>query len=375
MADLRASIEELWERRDDLSPADPDAATLVEEAIDLLDPGQARVAEVDRTTDEVVVHEWLKKAILLLFSLRGMETIEHGPFEYADKLPLKHGFAEAGVRVVPGASARWGSFLGRGVVLMPCYVNIGAWVGAGSMVDTWATVASCAQIGERVHLAGGVGIGGVLEPPNAVPVVVEDDAFIGSRCMVTDGARRSARESVLGARELPRARPSPSSTQRPARRSRRGDRAAVVRGRSGPAAGGPVSRRRVLRCPACCVIKRLDEGRAPRQGAAQRGPARPRRQHLSVGHRVDLLAVTADRGRPVREPSRSGARRPRRSRRCAPDRVVARRADGAQRGGRTRTRADRREWCWPDTSTPSRRSATRCRARTATRCGGVGAPT
>ena len=169
MADLQASIEELWERRSDLSPADTDAAKVVEEAIELLDTGQARVAEVDADTDEVVVHEWLKKSILLLFSLRGMETIEAGPFEYADKLPLKHGFAEAGVRALPGTSARWGSFLGRGVVLMPSYVNIGAWVGADSMVDTWATVASCAQIGERVHLAGGVGIGGVLEPPTRCP--------------------------------------------------------------------------------------------------------------------------------------------------------------------------------------------------------------
>ncbi len=140
MADLQASIEELWDRRSDLSPADTDAAKLVTEAIDLLDTGQARVAEVDPSTDEVVVHEWLKKSILMLFALRGMETVELGPFEYADKLPLKHGFAEAGVRAVPGASARWGSFLGRGVVLMPSYVNIGAWVGAGSMVDTWATV-------------------------------------------------------------------------------------------------------------------------------------------------------------------------------------------------------------------------------------------
>src|SRR5208282_1140326 len=163
--------------------------TLVTEAIELLDTGQARVAEVDPVTDEVGVHEWLKKSILLLFSLRGMETIELGPFEYADKLPLKHGFAEAGVRAVPGASARWGSHLGRGVVLMPSYVNIGARVGAGTMVDTWATVGSCAQIGERVHLSGGVGIGGVLEPPGAVPVVVGDDAFIGSRSMVTEGAR------------------------------------------------------------------------------------------------------------------------------------------------------------------------------------------
>ncbi|HXY27071.1 MAG TPA: 2,3,4,5-tetrahydropyridine-2,6-dicarboxylate N-succinyltransferase, partial [Acidimicrobiales bacterium] len=198
MADLQAQIGELWERRAELSPQDADAARIVEEAIELLDTGQARVAEVDPATDEVVVHEWLKKSILMLFSLRGMETIEAGPFEYADKLPLKHNFAASGVRVLPGASARWGAYLAPGVVLMPSYVNIGAWVGAGSMVDTWATVASCAQIGERVHLAGGVGIGGVLEPPNAVPVVVEDDAFVGSRCMVTGGAR-VGRGSVLGA--------------------------------------------------------------------------------------------------------------------------------------------------------------------------------
>jgi 2,3,4,5-tetrahydropyridine-2-carboxylate N-succinyltransferase len=198
MADLQASIEELWERRSELSPKDADAVRIVEEAVELLDSGQARVAEVDAASGEVVVHEWLKKSILMLFSLRGMETIEYGPFEFADKLPLKHNFAAAGVRVVPGASARWGSFLSRGVVLMPSYVNIGAWVGEDSMVDTWATVASCAQIGARVHLSGGVGIGGVLEPPNAVPVVVEDDAFIGSRCMVTGGAR-VGQGSVLGA--------------------------------------------------------------------------------------------------------------------------------------------------------------------------------
>jgi len=196
MADLQASIEELWEQRGDLSPKNTDAAALVEEAIGLLDSGQARVAEVDAATDQVVVHEWLKKSILLLFTLRGMATIEHGPFEYADKLPLKHNYAEAGVRVVPGASARWGSYLARGVILMPSYVNIGGWVGEGTMVDTWATVGSCAQIGARVHLSGGVGIGGVLEPPNAVPVVVEDEVMIGSRSMITQGAR-VGRGSVL----------------------------------------------------------------------------------------------------------------------------------------------------------------------------------
>jgi 2,3,4,5-tetrahydropyridine-2-carboxylate N-succinyltransferase len=132
------------------------------------------------------------------FRVQDMEAIEAGPFEYVDKLPLKHGYAAAGVRVVPGASARYGSFLARGVVMMPCYVNIGAYVDEGSMIDTWATVASCAQIGKRVHLSGGVGIGGVLEPPQAVPVVVEDDCFIGSRCMIVDGAR-VRRGAKLGA--------------------------------------------------------------------------------------------------------------------------------------------------------------------------------
>jgi len=176
---------------------DPAALASVEQAIDGLDSGELRVAEIDPVTDSVVVHEWLKKAILLLFRWRAMERIEVGPFEYLDRVPLKRDFAAAGVRVVPGASARWGSFLDRGVVLMPSYVNIGARVGANSMVDTWATVGSCAQIGERVHLSGGVGIGGVLEPPNAIPVVVEDDVMIGSRSMVTQGARVGT-GSVLG---------------------------------------------------------------------------------------------------------------------------------------------------------------------------------
>jgi 2,3,4,5-tetrahydropyridine-2-carboxylate N-succinyltransferase len=188
VSDLAARIEALWERQSELGPDDADALGAVTEAIDLLDTGEARVAETgpDGTT---VVHEWLKKAILLLFRLRRMETIELGPFEFADKLPLKRDFIAAGVRVVPGGSARWGSYLAPGVILMPSYVNIGARVGAGTMVDTWATVGSCAQIGERVHLSGGVGIGGVLEPPNAVPVVIEDDVLIGSRCMITQGAR------------------------------------------------------------------------------------------------------------------------------------------------------------------------------------------
>ncbi|HLX86962.1 MAG TPA: 2,3,4,5-tetrahydropyridine-2,6-dicarboxylate N-succinyltransferase [Acidimicrobiales bacterium] len=187
MADLQARIEELWARADELRPGDVDALETVTEAVELLDRGEARVAE--EQAGDVVVHLWLKYAILLLFRLRAIETAEVGPFEYADKLPLKHGFEAAGVRAVPGSSARWGSFLDRGVILMPSYVNIGARVGAGTMVDTWATVGSCAQIGAEVHLSGGVGIGGVLEPPQAAPVIVGDQAMIGSRCMVTQGAR------------------------------------------------------------------------------------------------------------------------------------------------------------------------------------------
>lgn len=198
MATLEESIAELWDRRDKLVAGDAEAVATVDEAIELLDSGAARVAEVDAATDEVIVHEWLKRAILLLFRLAEMSTFEVGPFEFADKLPLKTGYAGSGVRVVPGGSARRGSFLDRGVILMPSYVNIGARVGRDTMVDTWATVGSCAQIGERVHLSGGVGIGGVLEPPNAVPVVIEDDVLVGSRAMVTDGAR-IGRGSVIGA--------------------------------------------------------------------------------------------------------------------------------------------------------------------------------
>lgn len=196
MADLRVQIEELWRRRDEIDPEDAEAVAVVHEAIGLLDSGEARVAEV--VDDEVVVHEWLKAAILLLFRQARMVTHEVGPFEFADKIPLKSGYAAAGVRVVPGGSARWGSFLDRGVVLMPSYVNIGARVGARSMVDTWATVGSCAQIGSDVHLSGGVGIGGVLEPPQAAPVIIEDEVFIGSRAMVTEGAR-VGRGAMLGA--------------------------------------------------------------------------------------------------------------------------------------------------------------------------------
>jgi 2,3,4,5-tetrahydropyridine-2-carboxylate N-succinyltransferase len=189
VAALEAAIGELWERRAELDPTSPAVEEPVRAAVELLDSGVCRVAEVDPVSGEVVVHHWLKQAILLLFRVARLETIELGPFEFCDRLPLKRGFEQLGVRCVPGGSARWGAFLDRGVVLMPSYVNIGARVGAGTMVDTWATVGSCAQIGAQVHLSGGVGIGGVLEPPQAAPVVVEDGAFIGSRAMVTEGAR------------------------------------------------------------------------------------------------------------------------------------------------------------------------------------------
>ena len=188
MRDLQTRIEALWADRTPIAEGDPEARAAVAEAIGLLDSGAARVAEVDGN-GEVVVHQWLKQAILLLFSMAEMETMELGPFEYADKIPLKSDYQASGVRVVPGASARWGSFLDKGVIMMPSYVNIGARVGANTMVDTWATVGSCAQIGANVHLSGGVGIGGVLEPPQAVPVFVGDDCLVGSRCIVADGAR------------------------------------------------------------------------------------------------------------------------------------------------------------------------------------------
>ncbi len=188
MTDLQARIEALWADRTPITDGDPEARAAVEEAIHLLDTGAARVAEVNGQ-GEVVVHQWLKQAILLLFSMAEMETMELGPFEYADKISLKTDYQAAGVRVVPGASARWGSFLDRGVIMMPSYVNIGARVGANTMVDTWATVGSCAQIGANVHLSGGVGIGGVLEPPQAAPVIVGDDCLVGSRCIVAEGAQ------------------------------------------------------------------------------------------------------------------------------------------------------------------------------------------
>ena len=193
MTAIAAVIDELWDRRADLTPDDADARALVVTAIDQLDAGEARVAQV--VDGEVVVDERAKRAILLAFKVLPM--VESTTAYYAhDRVPLKTRFD--GVRVVPGAIARWGSHFEPGVVLMPSYTNIGGYVGSGSMVDTWATVGSCAQIGKNVHLSGGVGIGGVLEPPQAAPVVVEDDAFIGSRSMVVEGAR-VRRGAKLGA--------------------------------------------------------------------------------------------------------------------------------------------------------------------------------
>jgi 2,3,4,5-tetrahydropyridine-2,6-dicarboxylate N-succinyltransferase len=187
LSKLPPEIDELWARKDTLTPADVAAREIVVATVDQLDRGEARVAEVDPDTDEVVVDERAKHAILLSFRLLQMAPSEAGPLRFHDRMPLKRDFP--GVRVVPGAIARWGSYQAPGVVLMPSFVNIGGYVDRGSMVDTWATVGSCGQIGRNVHLSGGVGIGGVLEPPGAVPVVVEDESFIGSRALVVEGAR------------------------------------------------------------------------------------------------------------------------------------------------------------------------------------------
>jgi 2,3,4,5-tetrahydropyridine-2,6-dicarboxylate N-succinyltransferase len=192
---LQTLIEQAWTNRSLLQ----DAATqdAIRQVIALLDTGQIRVAEPG-PDGEWITHDWVKKAVILYFPIQQMEVIEAPPFEFHDKIPLKRNYAELGVRVVPHAVARHGAFLERGVILMPSYVNIGAWVGSGTMVDTWATVGSCAQIGRNVHLSGGVGIGGVLEPVQATPTIIEDNCFIGSRCIVVEGVRIE-REAVLGA--------------------------------------------------------------------------------------------------------------------------------------------------------------------------------
>lgn len=187
-------IEEAWENRDLLAGKETRAA--IAEVISLLDKGKIRVAEPK--AGKWILNEWVKKAVILYFPIREMEVTEVGPFEFYDKIPLKRDFREKGVRVVPHAIARYGSYLARGVILMPSFVNIGAYIDEGTMVDTWATVGSCAQVGKNVHLSGGVGIGGVLEPVQASPVIIEDDCFIGSRCVVVEGVKVE-REAVLGA--------------------------------------------------------------------------------------------------------------------------------------------------------------------------------
>ena len=192
---MQSIIESAWENRDLLNESSTIKA--IETVIEQLDKGLLRVAEP--TSDgSWIVNEWVKKAVILYFPIRTMETIEVGPFEFHDKMALKRNYKELGVRVVPHAIARYGAFVARGVIMMPSYINIGAYVDEGTMVDTWATVGSCAQIGKNVHLSGGVGIGGVLEPLQAAPVIIEDNAFIGSRCIVVEGVR-IGKEAVLGA--------------------------------------------------------------------------------------------------------------------------------------------------------------------------------
>ncbi|HEY8934114.1 MAG TPA: 2,3,4,5-tetrahydropyridine-2,6-dicarboxylate N-succinyltransferase [Cyclobacteriaceae bacterium] len=192
--ELKQLIEKAWEDRSLTQQADVQAG--IRAVVEKLDKGELRVAEPVEGGWQV--NEWIKKAVILYFPIQQMETIEVGPFEFHDKIALKNNYKSLGVRVVPHAIARYGSYLSKGVIMMPSYVNIGAYVGEGTMVDTWATVGSCAQIGKNVHLSGGVGVGGVLEPVQAAPVIIEDNAFIGSRCILVEGVR-VGKEAVLGA--------------------------------------------------------------------------------------------------------------------------------------------------------------------------------
>ena len=192
--DWKEIVEAAWTNRDLIRQEKTQRA--IREVIEQLDKGALRVAQP--FADGWQVNEWVKKAVILYFPIQQMQTIEVGPFEFHDKIPLKKNFSSLGVRVVPHGLARYGSFLSKGVILMPSYVNIGAYVDEGTMVDTWATVGSCAQVGKNVHLSGGVGLGGVLEPVQAAPVIIEDNAFIGSRCIIVEGVR-VGREAVLGA--------------------------------------------------------------------------------------------------------------------------------------------------------------------------------
>lgn len=262
MSDLQTRIEALWADQSEVNPGNAEAVSAIHEAVDMLDTGAARIAEVG-ADGEVIVHQWLKYAVMLLFRVQEMETIELGPFEFADKIPLKTNYMERGVRVVPGASARWGSYQAPGVIMMPSYVNIGSYVDEGTMVDTWATVGSCAQIGKNVHLSGGVGIGGVLEPAQAAPVVIEDEAFIGSRSMITEGAR-VGEGAVVGSGMI-------LNTSIPVIDAETGDEisrghipawsVAVTATRPREFAGGTFG------LPCALVIKRLEEGERHDKGA------------------------------------------------------------------------------------------------------------
>lgn len=196
LEELKLKIETIWDNREILEQ--DESISAIKEVIELVDAGTLRTAEPTDVEGEWKVNEWVKKAVVLYFPICKMETIEVGPFEFHDKIPLKHNYAKLGVRVVPHAVARKGAYIAPGVILMPSYVNIGAYVDSGTMVDTWATVGSCAQIGKNVHLSGGVGIGGVLEPLQAAPVIIEDGCFIGSRCIIVEGAH-ICKEAVIGA--------------------------------------------------------------------------------------------------------------------------------------------------------------------------------
>ncbi|MCK4677182.1 MAG: 2,3,4,5-tetrahydropyridine-2,6-dicarboxylate N-succinyltransferase [Bacteroidales bacterium] len=199
LEELKKIIESSWEKRDLIN--EPVTQNAIREVIEMLDKGKIRVADPpdEREAKDVwKVNEWIKKAVILYFPLQGMETTTVGPFEFHDKIALKKNYKDLGVRVVPHAIARYGSYIASGVIMMPSYINIGAYVDSGTMVDTWATVGSCAQIGKNVHLSGGVGVGGVLEPVQASPVIIEDNCFIGSRCIVVEGVRIE-KEAVLGA--------------------------------------------------------------------------------------------------------------------------------------------------------------------------------
>ncbi len=272
---LPAVIDELWERRAELSPADEQARAAVVGAVDAIDAGQARVAFVDPVTGQVVVDERAKRAILLSFRVMPMARSQVGDFRYDDRVPLTTQLE--GVRALPGSIVRWGAYVAPGAVLMPSFVNIGAYVDSGTMVDTWATVGSGAQIGKNVHLSGGVGIGGVLEPPEAVPVIVEDEAMVGSRCMVVGGARVREGATIGAGSDSDPDHPCHRRGDRSRAAARRGAALVGLRGRD-PAAG--VSRRYVRHAVPAGAEEAAGRGPA-RQVGAEPDPARSRRGRLS----------------------------------------------------------------------------------------------